>query len=86
MGTGTGTGPVPATRGVPPRTGLGVQHLDLDPDLVEPNDAFAARACAVMQEPEPAKVNNPTAWAFHSATRWPHPRDDHQHRGDSRPV
>jgi len=50
-----GIGPVPATRLVLQRAGLSVDHLD----VVEANEAFAAQACAVMQELQldPAKVN-----------------------------
>jgi len=48
-------GPVPATRKVPARTGLKVS----DRDVIESNEAFAAQACAVIQELgfDPAKVN-----------------------------
>ena len=50
-----GIGPVPATQKVLQRTGLSVQDLD----VVESNEAFAAQACAVIQELglDPAKVN-----------------------------
>ncbi|MDA8523304.1 acetyl-CoA C-acyltransferase family protein [Acidovorax sp. NCPPB 4044] len=50
-----GIGPVPATRAVLQRTGLSVQDLD----VVEANEAFAAQACAVIQELglDPARVN-----------------------------
>ncbi|SFD74849.1 acetyl-CoA C-acyltransferase family protein [Paracidovorax konjaci] len=50
-----GIGPVPATRAVLQRTGLSVQDLD----VVEANEAFAAQACAVIQELglDPAHVN-----------------------------
>jgi acetyl-CoA C-acetyltransferase len=50
-----GIGPVPATRLVLQRAGLSVRDLD----VIEANEAFAAQACAVMQELQldPAKVN-----------------------------
>ncbi|MCU4121772.1 acetyl-CoA C-acyltransferase family protein [Variovorax sp. N23] len=50
-----GIGPVPATRKVLERTGLKVGDLD----VIESNEAFAAQACAVIQELgfDPAKVN-----------------------------
>ena len=50
-----GIGPVPATQKVLQRTGLTVQDLD----VIESNEAFAAQACAVIQELglDPAKVN-----------------------------
>ncbi|MGF6528739.1 acetyl-CoA C-acyltransferase family protein [Variovorax sp. PvP013] len=50
-----GIGPVPATRKVLERTGLKVGDFD----VVESNEAFAAQACAVMQELDfdPEKVN-----------------------------
>ncbi len=50
-----GIGPVPATQKVLQRTGLTVQDLD----VIEANEAFAAQACAVIQELglDPAKVN-----------------------------
>ena len=50
-----GIGPVPATQKVLQRTGLMVQDLD----VIESNEAFAAQACAVIQELglDPAKVN-----------------------------
>ncbi|HWK55030.1 MAG TPA: acetyl-CoA C-acyltransferase family protein [Hyphomicrobiales bacterium] len=50
-----GIGPVPATRKVLERTGLKVGDLD----VIESNEAFAAQACAVIQELglNPAKVN-----------------------------
>jgi len=50
-----GIGPVPATQKVLQRTGLKVQDLD----VIESNEAFAAQACAVIQELgfDPAKVN-----------------------------
>ena len=50
-----GIGPVPATRKVMQRTGLTVQDMD----VVEANEAFAAQACAVIQELglDPARVN-----------------------------
>ncbi|WP_018440907.1 beta-ketothiolase BktB [Trinickia symbiotica] len=50
-----GIGPVPATRMALERAGIGIGDLD----VVEANEAFAAQACAVMQELEldPAKVN-----------------------------
>ncbi len=41
-----GIGPVPATRKVLERTGLKVKDLD----VIESNEAFAAQACAVIQE------------------------------------
>ena len=50
-----GIGPVPATRAVLKRTGLKIGDLD----VIESNEAFAAQACAVVQELDldPAKVN-----------------------------
>lgn len=50
-----GIGPVPATRLVLQRTGLKVDDLD----VIEANEAFAAQACAVVQELglDPSKVN-----------------------------
>ena len=50
-----GIGPVPATRKVLARCGLTVKDLD----VIESNEAFAAQACAVVQELglDPAKVN-----------------------------
>lgn len=50
-----GMGPVPATQKVLQRTGLSVADLD----VIESNEAFAAQACAVIQELgfDPAKVN-----------------------------
>jgi len=50
-----GIGPIPATRKVLERTGLKVGDLD----VIESNEAFAAQACAVIQELgfDPAKVN-----------------------------
>jgi acetyl-CoA C-acetyltransferase len=50
-----GIGPVPATRKVLERTGLSVKDLD----VIESNEAFAAQACAVVQELglDPARVN-----------------------------
>jgi acetyl-CoA C-acetyltransferase len=50
-----GIGPVPASRKVLERTGLSVADLD----VIESNEAFAAQACAVVQELglDPAKVN-----------------------------
>ena len=50
-----GIGPVPATRKLLERTGLSVADLD----VIESNEAFAAQACAVVQELglDPAKVN-----------------------------
>lgn len=50
-----GIGPVPAVRQVLLRTGLSLQDID----VIEANEAFAAQACAVMQELDldPAKVN-----------------------------
>ncbi|MES2611102.1 MAG: acetyl-CoA C-acyltransferase, partial [Pseudomonadota bacterium] len=50
-----GIGPVPATQKVLQRTGLSVQDMD----VIEANEAFAAQACAVIQELglDPSKVN-----------------------------
>ncbi|MEY4710828.1 MAG: hypothetical protein RIS88_278, partial [Pseudomonadota bacterium] len=50
-----GIGPVPATRQALARAGLKVQDLD----VIESNEAFAAQACAVMQQLDldPARVN-----------------------------
>ena len=50
-----GIGPVPATQKVLQRTGLKVQDMD----VIEANEAFAAQACAVVQELglQPSKVN-----------------------------
>ena len=50
-----GLGPIPATRLVLKRAGLKIEDMD----VIEANIAFAAQACAVMQEldMDPAKVN-----------------------------
>ncbi|NKQ10637.1 acetyl-CoA C-acyltransferase family protein [Pseudomonas sp. SST3] len=50
-----GIGPVPAVRKVLERTGISLEQID----VIEANEAFAAQACAVMQElgMDPAKVN-----------------------------
>jgi len=50
-----GIGPVPATLQVLRRTGLSLNDID----VIEANEAFAAQACAVIQELglDPAKVN-----------------------------
>ena len=50
-----GIGPVPATRKVLRRSGLKISDLD----VIESNEAFAAQACAVVQELglDPARVN-----------------------------
>ena len=50
-----GLGPIPATRKLLARTGLGVADLD----LVELNEAFAAQALACIRELnlDPARVN-----------------------------
>jgi acetyl-CoA C-acetyltransferase len=50
-----GMGPVPATRLALKRAGLTLKQLD----VIESNEAFAAQACAVVQELDldPAKVN-----------------------------
>ncbi len=50
-----GIGPVPATQKLMQRTGLKVSDMD----VIEANEAFAAQACAVIQELalDPAKVN-----------------------------
>ncbi|MCU0920939.1 MAG: acetyl-CoA C-acyltransferase family protein [Burkholderiaceae bacterium] len=50
-----GIGPVPATQKVLQQTGLKVQDMD----VIEANEAFAAQACAVMQELglDPGRVN-----------------------------
>lgn len=50
-----GIGPVPATRKVLERTGIGLSEID----VIEANEAFAAQACAVAKELEldPTKVN-----------------------------
>jgi len=50
-----GIGPVPATQKVLARTGLKITDMD----VIEANEAFAAQACAVIQELglDPAKVN-----------------------------
>ncbi|WP_367066916.1 acetyl-CoA C-acyltransferase family protein [Oryzisolibacter sp. LB2S] len=50
-----GIGPVPATQKVLARTGLKAQDMD----VIEANEAFAAQACAVMQQLDldPARVN-----------------------------
>jgi acetyl-CoA C-acetyltransferase len=50
-----GTGPIPATKLALQRAGLSVAQLD----VIESNEAFAAQACAVMQQLDfdPAKVN-----------------------------
>lgn len=50
-----GLGPIPATRLALKRAGLKIEDMD----MIEANIAFAAQACAVMQElgMDPAKVN-----------------------------
>ena len=50
-----GIGPVPATHKVLQRTGLKIEDMD----VIEANEAFAAQACAVIQQLglDPAKVN-----------------------------
>ena len=50
-----GIGPVPATQKVLQRTGLKISDMD----VIEANEAFAAQACAVIQQLglDPAKVN-----------------------------
>jgi acetyl-CoA C-acetyltransferase len=50
-----GIGPIPATRQLLQRTGLTIDDMD----VIEANEAFAAQACAVMQElgADPAKFN-----------------------------
>ncbi|QNP58426.1 acetyl-CoA C-acyltransferase family protein [Paenacidovorax monticola] len=50
-----GIGPVPATQKVMQRTGLKIADMD----VIEANEAFAAQACAVIQELglDPARVN-----------------------------
>ena len=50
-----GIGPVPATQKVLQRTGLKIADMD----VIEANEAFAAQACAVIQQLalDPAKVN-----------------------------
>ena len=50
-----GIGPVPATQKVLQRTGLTIADMD----VIEANEAFAAQACAVIQQlgMDPAKVN-----------------------------
>jgi len=50
-----GIGPVPATRAALKRAGLSLDQMD----VIESNEAFAAQACAVIQELDldPAKVN-----------------------------
>jgi acetyl-CoA C-acetyltransferase len=50
-----GIGPVPATQKVLERTGLKIGDMD----VIEANEAFAAQACAVIQQlgMDPAKVN-----------------------------
>jgi acetyl-CoA C-acetyltransferase len=50
-----GIGPVPATQKVLARTGLKIEDMD----VIESNEAFAAQACAVIQQLgiDPAKVN-----------------------------
>jgi len=50
-----GIGPVPAVQKVLARTGLALADID----VIEANEAFAAQACAVIQElgMDPAKVN-----------------------------
>jgi len=50
-----GIGPVPATQKLLARTGLKAQDMD----VIESNEAFAAQACAVVQELglDPARVN-----------------------------
>ncbi|MCQ4309099.1 acetyl-CoA C-acyltransferase family protein [Pseudomonas stutzeri] len=50
-----GIGPVPAVRKVLERTGISLYQID----VIEANEAFAAQACAVMQElgMDPGRVN-----------------------------
>lgn len=50
-----GIGPVPATRNALEKAGLTIDQMD----VIESNEAFAAQACAVIQElgMDPAKVN-----------------------------
>lgn len=50
-----GIGPIPAVRNVLKKTGLRIQDFD----VIEANEAFAAQACAVIQElgMDPEKVN-----------------------------
>jgi acetyl-CoA C-acetyltransferase len=50
-----GIGPVPATQKVLQRTGLRIEDMD----VIEANEAFAAQACAVIQQLglDPARVN-----------------------------
>jgi acetyl-CoA C-acetyltransferase len=50
-----GIGPVPATQAALKKAGLSVQDLD----VIEANEAFAAQACAVIQDLglDPKKVN-----------------------------
>ncbi len=50
-----GIGPVPAVRRLLERTGIRLEQID----VIEANEAFAAQACAVMQELDldPARVN-----------------------------
>jgi acetyl-CoA C-acetyltransferase len=50
-----GIGPVPATRKLLAKTGIGLDQLD----VIEANEAFAAQACAVTRQLglDPAKVN-----------------------------
>jgi acetyl-CoA C-acetyltransferase len=50
-----GIGPVPAVRRVLERAGISLDQID----VIEANEAFAAQACAVMQElgMDPARVN-----------------------------
>ena len=50
-----GIGPVPATHAALKRAGLGIQDMD----VIEANEAFAAQACAVIQELglDPSRVN-----------------------------
>lgn len=50
-----GIGPVPAVRQLLERTGIRLEQID----VIEANEAFAAQACAVMQEldMDPARVN-----------------------------
>ena len=61
-----GIGPVPATQKALERAGLKISDLD----VIEANEAFAAQACAVTQEPASIRRRSTrTARASRSATR-----------------
>jgi acetyl-CoA C-acetyltransferase len=76
-----GIGPVPATQKVLARTGLKVQDMD----VIEANEAFAAQACAVVQELglRPGQGQPQRLGHFAGPPRGCH-RRHHHHQGDCR--